>query len=133
MTPRACTPAFLLLSALLATGCASSGDSATFTPRGDPHVLTEAQIAAVGAGNLYEVVERLRPRWIQARGQQSMRGATVIGVYRGQTYMGGIEALRSEQPGSVSRIRWLDGSTATASLRAPGPGVHLAGAIVLES
>lgn len=122
----------LLAFALATAGCAASAESGSYTPRADPATITEAQIAAVGAGSLYEVVQQLRPRWMQARSVQSFGGATVIGVYRGQTYLGGVEALRNELPGSVGRLRFLDGATATASLRAPGPGVHLAGAIILD-
>jgi hypothetical protein len=122
----------LVAASVASSACATATDGETFRPRADPMVITEAEISAVGAANLYDVVRELRPRWMQSRGVQSFGGATVIGVYRGQTYLGDVESLRNELPGSVARLRWLDGATATASLRAPAPGVHLAGAIVLD-
>lgn len=124
---------------LLATGlvvllaaCGGSSAPSGARPGPDPYLLTEDEIKGTGLGNLYDVVQRLRPRWLSPRAASSMGGATVIGVYRGQVYLGGVGALRNEMASSASRVRFLDGATATASLRSPGPGVHLAGAIVIE-
>jgi hypothetical protein len=127
------TPLVALVFALVAGGCATAGEPGTFTPRADPNVLTQAEIMASSQGNLADVIRELRPRWLEPRGQQSLGGATIIGVYRDQLYLGGIDVLRNETRGSVNaRIEYWDGSTATARLRAPAPGVHLAGAIVID-
>jgi hypothetical protein len=127
------TPIMVLVFAAAAVACAPAGDPATYTPREDQNTLTQAQIMAAGRANLDEVIRTLRPRWMTPRGQQSLGGGTVIGVYRDQTYLGTVEVLREITPGSVlTRVEFWDGSTATARLRAPGPGVHLAGAIVID-
>jgi hypothetical protein len=130
------TPLLALMFILSLVACAPAADpNATpgTSPGGDPDLLTQEQIMDTGLGNLYDVVQRLRPRWLAPRGIQSMGGGTVVGVYRGQNYLGGVDVLRTELASTASRLRFLDGSTATASLRAPGPGIHLAGAIVIEA
>lgn len=129
------TPLLALMFIVSLAACAPAADPDA-TPsaqrNGDPDLLTQEQIMETGLGNLYEVIQRLRPRWLAPRGTQSLGGGTVVGVYRGQNYLGGVDVLRSELASSASRVRFLDGATATASLRAPGPGIHLAGAIVIE-
>lgn len=131
------TPLLALMFALALAACAAPSGESSSSPLvgGDPDVLTQEQIAAAGAagnGSLYDVVQRLRPRWLTPRGNQSMGGGTIIGVYRGQNYLGGVDVLRNELAATSGRLRFLDGAEATASLRAPGAGIHLAGAIVIE-
>jgi hypothetical protein len=127
------TPIGILLFAAFVAGCAPAGEPSTYVPRQDPNVLTRAHVMAAGRANLEEVVRALRPRWLTPRGQQSLGGGTVIGVYRDQVFLGTIEALRDLTPGTVAdRVEYWDGATATARLRAPGPGIHLAGAIVID-
>lgn len=127
------TPLLALMFMLSLAACAAAADPNAAPRRSeDPDVLTQEQIMETGLGNLYDVIQRLRPRWLAPRGVQSLGGGTIVGVYRGQNYLGGVDVLRSELASSASRVRFLDGATATASLRAPGAGVHLAGAIVIE-
>jgi hypothetical protein len=77
-------------------------------------------------------VQRLRPRWLTPRAQQSFGLSTDILVFQGQTNLGTVEVLRQLTPESAIRLRFIDGSTAAASL--PGMGSrHVAGAIVLET
>jgi len=130
------TPLLVLMFVLSLAACAASAEpGSSAAVGGDPDVLTQEQITAAGAagnGSLYDVVQRLRPRWLTPRGTQSMGGGTIIGVYRGQNYLGGVDVLRNELAATAGRLRFLDGAEATASLRAPGAGVHLAGAIVID-
>lgn len=118
------------LAALLAVGgCASAGGG---SPQ-NPNLLTRDEIAAVNVSNLYDAVQRLRPRWLTSRGPRSLSGlSTDIVVFQDQSMLGDIEVLRQLAPDLAVQIRYLDGSTATASL--PGLGSrHVEGAIVIQT
>ncbi len=123
----------MLAFLLAAAGCASAGAGTGGPARGDYNVLTQDQMTAVDAGNLYDVVQRLRPRWLTARSGQSMSGIpTDILVFQGQTNLGTVEVLRQLPRSTAARLRFLDGPTAAATL--PGLGSrHVAGAIVIDT
>lgn len=97
-------------------------------------VLTREQIMSVSsATNLWEVVQRLRPRWLDARGGDRSFGlSTDIVVYQNQTFLGDVNTLAQLSPEMAYQLRWLDGPTASATL--PGIGSrHVAGAIILST
>lgn len=97
-------------------------------------LLTREQIMSVtGATNLYEVVQRLRPRWLDARGGERSFGlSTDIVVYQDQTFLGDVDTLGQLSPNMAWELRWLDGTTASATL--PGLGSrHVVGAIILST
>jgi len=109
-------------------GCASGGGQAT---RSTSAELTRAEISAVSAATLYDAVVRLRPRWLETRGERSFAAVTEIVVFEGNTLLGGPEALRDLTPAVVERLRYVDGPRASATL--PGLGTrHVQGAIVIE-
>lgn len=127
----AVTLAFLGLSA---SACASSGSSGE-SSRGDRNTITQEQIVEVGASNLFQVVDRLQPRWLTARpgGSGGFGGSNVqIVVYRDNTRIGGIDELRHMTPAGVRSIRYLDGPTASSTL--PGLGsTYVYAAIVVQT
>lgn len=118
----------LLLLVCGASGCASAGaGSATVSD-----VLTREEVQASGAQNLYEAVQRLRPRWLAVRSTRSLGLENIVGVYQGQTFLGEPEVLRRFGLDAFARLRYLDAAAASASLpRAAGR--HLDGAILLET
>lgn len=129
-TAALCT---LVAAAALATACSSatSGSSSTGSSF---DVLSREQIMSVpGAASLHEVVRRLRPRWLEARGpDRSFELQTQIVVYQNQTLLGGIETLSNLRPDLAYEMHWLDGPMASSTL--PGLGSrHVAGAIVIET
>lgn len=122
------TAALLLLGA----GCASMGGS----DNGDQNVLTGEELREVSANNLHQAVERLRPRWLQSRGSRSLGGGTSgadeIAVFRGSSYLGGVDELRSMGTDGIEELRYMDASLANARLSAPR-GISMAGAIVVDN
>jgi hypothetical protein len=115
---------------LVTAGCATSRSGEASRQE----VLTREEIMGVqGAQNLYDVVQRLRPRWLTVRAaQRSMYTQTGIVVYQNQSYQGDLETLRQFHPEAAYELRFLDGPTASASL--PGlPGSHVAGAIIIST
>jgi hypothetical protein len=120
----------LLLLALSLGGCASGGER---PPSTSATTLTQDDMSAVAGSNLYEVVDRLRPRWLQVRGPMSLTGAAApqIVVFLNNAYLGGPDQLRQFMPRDVIEVRYLDGPTASATLRGYDSTIHVAGAIVL--
>jgi hypothetical protein len=122
---------FFVLGLLTLTGCAATGG----TSRSSSAPLTAEEIQSAPAGNLYEVIDQLRPRWLQMRAVMSFgtgSGTPQIGVFLNRSYLGTPEALRNLSKEGIREIRYLDGPAASAQLRAPG-GVGLAGAILVET
>jgi len=113
---------------LVFAGCASGGARAT---RSTSTELTREEIVTVNVGNLYEAVQRLRPRWLEVRSERSFNTATEVVVFEGNTLLGGPEALRDLTPVVIERLRYVDGVRASATL--PGLGSRqVQGAIVVD-
>lgn len=112
-------------------GCATTRSDSEGT-RSD--ILTREEImGAQGARNLYDVVQRLRPRWLVARAtSRSFQTSTGIVIYQNQVYQGGPETLRQFDRSSAYQLRFMDGPTASASLSGL-PGQHVAGAIIIST
>jgi hypothetical protein len=126
MLKRAVLP---LLGLLIITACASGGGPSA--PRTRQDILEAQEISTITVSNMYEAVQRLRPQWLQVRAQQSFNGTTAIAVFQGRTYLGGPEALKEVGPEAATRLRYLDGVTASATL--PGLGsMHVEAAIVID-
>ncbi len=118
-----------LLASALATACASASRSGVDFRR---DVLTQEEIRATQALNLYEVVERLRPRWLDVRGgTRSFTMETEIVVFQNEMLLGGPNELRQMETAIAYEIRWLDGARATATLSGIRSGRHVSGAIVV--
>ncbi|HSJ24137.1 MAG TPA: hypothetical protein VK929_05660 [Longimicrobiales bacterium] len=130
MTVKLSRMAFLLVVAgFVAAGCASSGErvgSSTST------TLSQEDMAQVPGATLYEIVDRLRPRWLQVRHTMSMSGTPgQIVVFMNNSYLGGPDMLRQFQASDVIEVRYLDGPQASAQLRGYDSTVHVVGAIVM--
>lgn len=117
-----------LLTVLMLAGCASSGGGELDANR---NLITQEQIAELGVNTAYEVVERLRPRWLRVRASRSHNRPTQVVVLVDHMQLEGIEALRDVDARNVATIRWLDSAQAG---QLPGLGSrHVEGAIVIET
>ncbi len=121
----------LLLAAVLALATAACA-SAAGGKGSRQDLLTREQIMSVDAQNLYQVVARLRPRWLNVRSEQSFGLQTQVVVYQGQTYVGEAQTLDQFSPDMAYQLRYVDGTTASSTL--PGLGSrHVAGAIIIDT
>lgn len=118
-----------IVTVLVLNACASSGPPLQSS---DQSVLTREEIQATGVANLYQAIERLRPRWLEIRSARSINSSVQIAVFLNRSYVGEPEVLKTYTLNSVARIRYLDGPTATASLSG-FDSRHVEGAIVLET
>jgi hypothetical protein len=123
----ACTLTALSACAASASGGAEAGATAG-APRADRNTITQAELAASGATNLLDAVQRLRPQWLRGVNLTNREGmGSDFAVYQGTTPLGGIEALRQLAPGYPLRLRYLDASQATNTLPARRPQPLTAG------
>ncbi|MBW3572640.1 MAG: hypothetical protein KY467_16175 [Gemmatimonadetes bacterium] len=127
------TGTFLMgLALVLLPGCTPAAEwrePRTAAPASS--VITREEIQSVRAGNLYEVVQRLRPGWLSTRGIQNFSGrAGMIVVYQDHQRMGEVGALREIAPANVVGLRYLD-ATSAAMLPGIRPREIVGGAIVV--
>jgi hypothetical protein len=125
----------LLAGVLTAAGCASSGNGTS--PRRDSRSLTPEEIATVPVTNIYEAVERLRPRWLEMRDVRSIgagaSGGGQIVVFLNNSYVGGPETLRQFEAHQIVNIKYLDAAQASATLSGYDTSRHVVAGIVLET
>lgn len=123
----------LFLSLLVITGLTGCAAAAGGSGGTDRSIITNEEIASANVSNLYDVVQRLRPRWLDVRGGRSLSTlSTDIVVYQGETYLGGIDVLRQFGPEAVSWLEYMPGSKASNVLAGLGSR-HVEGAIILHT
>ncbi len=141
MLVRCLVSAVLVLAAACASGApGTEGDEpgpagpgvlqGSVPVRSNPNVLTAEDIRVVDVGNLYDVVRRLRPQWLRARGSASITSAraTEAVVYVAGVRQGDPRTLQNINVTRVSRVEFIDSRDATTRF---GTG-HLGGAIVVD-
>lgn len=102
---------FPLLLAIACTGGGTSGETAG-PRRASADLLTQEQIRSYT--NVYQAVEALRSRWLNARGPDSFSAPSQVLVYRDDVQLGGVDALRPIPTGEIEYIRYYDGIAASA-------------------
>lgn len=122
--------AVLFAVPLGACASAGSGSSTTYNR------ISAEEIAEMKGqvGNLYDLVNRLRPRWLQvrARDRSFTGGEQEVVVYQDQSLLGGIEMLQGLGLDMPLYLSYLDGAQATAQL--PGLGSRrIEGAIIIHT
>jgi hypothetical protein len=120
----------MLAAALMLSGCASTGTKGS-GERLD--LLTREQILSTGATNLYDVISRLRPRWLNVRGARSFNLETEIVVLQNGMLLGTADALRQLSPELAYEIEWMDGTKASAALPGLMSGRHIEAAIIVRT
>lgn len=118
-----------LLLVLAATACAATRTGATGH---DQDRISREEIVESDALNAYELVQRLRPRWLSDRGGRSLTMGTQILVYLDGARLGNTDMLRQVSREGIYSMRYLDASQATAELSGIG-SEHVAGAIVIST
>ena len=105
-------------------GCASGGGGEG-GPRRDPDLITAEELADYQSLTCLEVIQRIRPRWLQRRGSEQNPV-----VYQNGNRIGLAEEVLPGIPASdVQSLRYLDANDATTRF---GTG-HGSGAIEVTS
>lgn len=111
MPARTVRTSIALAVGIWLAACASPGSA---TPSSSGDVLTQEELAATGEVDLYRVIERLRPRWLRARGQTSVTGgATVVMLFVDGSPRGDVSQMRGMRVVDVLDITFLSASEAT--------------------
>ena len=109
LIPSAGLSAVLIFLVLL-SGCATGGSA---DGRGDPNRLTAAEIDSAGGNDLYTVISRLRPRWLQARSQRTFSGEVTVGVFvNGVRDNRGLNILYDIRPNEVQEVEFMSANDA---------------------
>ena len=119
----------VVLASAFSLSCASTGTGSSSGRRSD--VLTREEILGAGATNLYDVIHRLRPRWLQVRSTRSINMETEIAVLQNDMLMGTAPILREMVPELAWEIRYLTGARAATAIPGLMSGRHIEGAIVI--
>ena len=120
-----------VLASGTAVGCASTQSAGG--EGGTSDVLTREEIMATEATNLYEVIRRLRPRWLQVRSTRSFNMETLIAVLQNDMYLGGAETLKEMSPELAYEIRYMDGTRAANVIPGLMSGQHIEAAILVNT
>jgi len=96
-------------TAHVAAAADSSHAAAAARPRRNPNVLTADEIVATHESNLYQVVARLRSRWLRDRpgDEHDDAGPVTIQVYRNGSLLGDVDALRQIAPTDIATVEWM--------------------------
>lgn len=115
------TAVVMTLAAGLACGGMGGGGGG-----GGSGTLTSQQIREVQSqyDTMFEVVQNLRPMWLQTRGSVSFQepGASRPGVFVDGVEQGRLEALRRIDPSDVEEAEFLSASDATTRYGTGYPG-----------
>jgi len=110
------------------------GSCATAGERGDRdfRVITAEELENAQASDLFEAIQRIRPRWLQTRGDRSFGalGTGILVYYNGSRMGTPEEALRNMPIEGIHHIRRADSSEA-ARLPGAGAGMHVESAILI--
>jgi hypothetical protein len=119
----------------LTSSCASGGSSNRSSRNANLISVSELdQARREGVRDVYELIERIRPRWLQVRTDPSFNLQTMIVVYQNEARLGGVDVLRGYPLTTINSLRYLD--AAQAGLlpgSGGGAGAHLEGAIVINT
>lgn len=123
----------VLLASAFGAACASSGGSEADSGRRQD-LLTREEILGAEATNLFDVINRLRPRWLQVRSNRSFSMETEIAVLQNDLYLGpAAEALKQISPELAFEIQYLEGSRAATAIPGLMSGRHIEAAIVVRT
>ena len=125
------------IAALSSAGCASSGTANPRITEASPDRITAAEIEATpGASTAFDLVRRLRPRWLQAGPTGSIGGGRVSNqvllVYLDGNRLGTADALRTLSSSGIKSMQYYDAVRAATVLREIGSEA-ISGAIVITT
>lgn len=112
---RASHAALAWLVVMMVGGCATGGTpGAGEGIRSASGTLTAADMESWAGQDLLAVIQRVRPRWLQARKAVTMTGTQPISVVvDGVVQPGGTDVLRGYRVGDVSEVAFVNARDAT--------------------
>jgi hypothetical protein len=101
---------------LLIGGACAAASPGAGPARTQTSVITAEEIRERGQySHLYDLVQALRPRWVQTRGPDTFIGQPgQVQVHVDGNRLGSVDALRTLSPSGVTSIRWVAPTEAAA-------------------
>lgn len=118
-------PLLLVLGAIAAIACHAQRPAAA--PGSSRNVITQEQIDASSASNVYDLIARLRGDFLKDRGPTSIKSNTrerAVVFLNDQEY-GILETMRNIPPGRIAEIRYYSPIDAAARF-----GAHYGGGVI---
>ena len=110
--PRRCGALAGAVLLIVLGACASAGQGGA--RRGSGDILTAEEVAPWGAQDLYVVVQRLRPKWLQVREAVTTQGRMPMSIIMdGTRQEGSLDLLRNIRASDVEEVRYLNSRDAT--------------------
>ena len=119
-----------LALAAAAAGCATSGGGGGGGGGGAGNVLTHEQLQATSETDLYLVIDRLRPRWLRARGASSFGAPAVVMLFVDNAPRGSVAELRGIHVNDIQEVRYY---SATEAATRYGTTAGSGGAVVVTT
>ena len=114
---------------LLVTACASAGTNGqgASAPRGSRDVITQAEVEATDVSTVLDLIRRLRPEYLRARGGGASIGPVVF--YLDGVKQQSVDALQTISKEIVREVRYLNATDATMRFGTD----HTAGAVLVST
>lgn len=114
-TSSFCRASLAALALCVALGaCAGGGGAGSSVPRSSSESLGLEELQADAAVDLFTLIQRRRPQWLQNRAPSTAQGRQQISVVLdGVRQQGSVEILRSIRAGDVEEARFLNARDAT--------------------
>ncbi len=95
----------------------------------NPNLITHEEVLQAGVSSAYDLIVKLRPLWLQKRGEGSFFNPSEVIIYLDGTRMGGPDELQNISSTNIDTMQFLDARMATLRF---GSG-HVAGAILIKT
>jgi hypothetical protein len=106
-----CARLVTLLLAVALVGCASAPSG---EPRSDPNRITLEELRTAPRSNALDVVQTLRPRWLQIRGPTTFGREPPIVVYVDGVRIGGPSQMSGIPVPTIQSMQFLDSREASS-------------------
>ena len=104
----------LVLTTLVVAACASAGQGGDDRPRRDPNVITSEEMVDWATHTVFEVIQTLRPRWLQGRGNSSIEfGGENTPSVLFDNQLVEFSSLRMIRSADIELLRWVSARDAT--------------------
>lgn len=110
------TPFYILTLAAM-TACATAGRGNATNIHHNPNLINEKEIAATSEANAYDVITRLRPTFLRARGRTKINSASsdYASVFLDRHVYGELFSLKNIPAIQIHEIRYLSGNQAVST------------------
>ena len=105
----------LMLLVALTASCASTrvASDGQEEDRSSANRLIRQDIVQFSERNLYDAIERLRPRWLRVRGITTVQGPAPIIVYQDNVRIGAVDVLRGIRSDNIEEVNFVSAADAT--------------------